>query len=164
MGLLKQKVVVITGGAQGIGLCAAERFAEEGATVSIWDFNEERGNASADMLQEKGHPVRFQQVNVTDMASVSAAAEALYQDAGKIDVLVNNAGITRDATLLKMTEEQWQQVIDVNLSGVFHCTKAVAPFMVEQGSGCIINTSSVVGLYGNFGQTNYGAAKRPRSG
>jgi len=74
-------------------------------------------------------------------------------------VLVNNAGITRDATLLKMTEEQWQQVIDVNLSGVFHCTKAIAPFMVEQGSGCIINTSSVVGLYGNFGQTNYVATK-----
>ena len=159
MGLLEQKVVVITGGAQGIGLCAAERFAEEGATVSIWDFNEEKGNTSASLLQEKGYPVRFQQVNVTDMESVSNAADVLHQDTGKIDVLVNNAGITRDATLLKMTEEQWQQVIDVNLNGVFHCTKAVAPFMVEQGSGCIINTSSVVGLYGNFGQTNYVATK-----
>lgn len=159
MGLAEQKVVVITGGAQGIGLCAAERFAEEGATVAIWDYNEEVGNASAIRLQEKGYPVRFQQVNVANMESVSAAAEALQQDAGKIDVLINNAGITRDATLLKMSEEQWQQVIDVNLTGVFHCTKAVAPFMVEQGSGCIINTSSVVGLYGNFGQTNYVATK-----
>ena len=159
MGLTEQKVVVITGGAQGIGLCAAERFAEEGATVSIWDFNQEKGEASASMLREKGYPVRFQQVNVTDMASVSAAAEALHEELGKIDVLINNAGITRDATLLKMTEEQWQQVLDVNLGGVFHCTKAIAPFMVEQGSGCIINTSSVVGLYGNFGQTNYVATK-----
>jgi len=159
MGLLEQKVVVVTGAAQGIGLCAAERFAEEGASVFIWDFNAEKGNASAAMLQTKGYPVRFQQVNVTDMESVSNAAQALHQDTGKIDVLVNNAGITRDATLLKMTEEQWQQVIDVNLGGVFHCTKAVAPFMVEQGSGCIINTSSVVGLYGNFGQTNYVATK-----
>lgn len=159
MGLVDKKVVVMTGGAQGIGLCAAERFAEEGATVSIWDFNEEKGNASAALLQEKGYPVRFQQVNVTDLQSVNAAAEALHTDTGKIDVLVNNAGITRDATLLKMTAEQWQQVIDVNLSGVFHCTKAIAPFMVEQGSGCIINTSSVVGLYGNFGQTNYVATK-----
>jgi 3-oxoacyl-[acyl-carrier protein] reductase len=159
MSLADQKVVVITGGAQGIGLCAAERFAEEGATVSIWDFNEEKGNASAASLQAKGYPVRFQQVNVADMESVKAAAETLQQDTGRIDVLVNNAGITRDATLLNMTEEQWQQVIDVNLNGVFNCTKSIAPFMVEQGSGCIINTSSVVGLYGNFGQTNYVATK-----
>jgi len=156
---MEQKVVIVTGGAMGIGLCAVERFAQEGATVSIWDFNEDKGKASASLLQDKGYPVRFQQVNVTDMESVRKAAEELHQDTGKIDVLVNNAGITRDATLLKMTEEQWQQVIDVNLKGVFHCTKVVAPFMVEQGSGCVINTSSVVGLYGNFGQTNYVATK-----
>jgi 3-oxoacyl-[acyl-carrier protein] reductase len=159
MGLLEQKVVVITGGAQGIGLCAAERFAQEGATVAIWDFNEEKGNASATSLKEKGYNVRFQQVNVVDMASVKAAAQSLVEETGKIDVLVNNAGITRDATLLKMTEEQWQQVLDVNLGGVFHCTQAIAPYMIEQQSGCIINTSSVVGLYGNFGQTNYVATK-----
>jgi 3-oxoacyl-[acyl-carrier protein] reductase len=159
MGLVEQKVVVITGGAQGIGLCAAERFAQEGASVVIWDFNEDKGKASASRLREKGLDVQFQQVNVTDMESAASAAVALHQDTGKIDVLVNNAGITRDATLLKMTEEEWQQVIDVNLSGVFNCSKAIAPFMVEQGSGCIINTSSVVGLYGNFGQTNYVATK-----
>lgn len=159
MGLVDQKVVVVTGGAQGIGLCAVERFAEEGAVVAIWDFNEEKGNSAVSALKEKGFDTRFQQVNVTDMVSVKAAVEALFQETGRIDVLVNNAGITRDATLLKMTEEQWQQVIDVNLGGVFHCTQAVAPIMIEQGSGCIINTSSVVGLYGNFGQTNYVASK-----
>jgi 3-oxoacyl-[acyl-carrier protein] reductase len=159
MGMLTDKVVIVTGGAQGIGLCAAERFAEEGAVVAIWDFNTEKGAAAESLLKEKGHDVRFQQVNVTNMASVKGAVETLFQETGKIDVLVNNAGITRDASLLKMTEEQWQQVLDVNLGGVFHCTQAVAPVMVEQKSGCIINTSSVVGLYGNYGQTNYVATK-----
>ena len=159
MGMLEQKVVVVTGGAQGIGLSAVERFAEEGAVVAIWDFNEEKGAASEVMLRAKGHDVRFQQVNVADTGSVNAAAEKLHGETGRIDVLVNNAGITRDASLMKMTEDQWQQVLDVNLGGVFHCTKAIAPFMVEQKSGCIINTSSVVGLYGKFGQTNYVATK-----
>jgi 3-oxoacyl-[acyl-carrier protein] reductase len=159
MGMLEQKVVIVTGGAQGIGLCAAERFAAEGAIVAIWDFNAGKGSEAESHLRQKGHDVRFMQVNVTDMASVRAAVETLMQETGRIDVLVNNAGITRDASLLKMTEEQWQQVIDVNLGGVFHCTQAVAPVMVEQKSGCIINTSSVVGLYGNYGQTNYVATK-----
>jgi 3-oxoacyl-[acyl-carrier protein] reductase len=159
MGLLEQKVVIVTGGAQGIGLCAAERFASEGAIVAIWDFNTEKGAAAESQLKQKGFDVRFRQVNVADMDSVRAAAQALLEETGRIDVLVNNAGITRDASLLKMTEEQWHQVIDVNLGGVFHCTQAVAPTMVEQKSGCIINTSSVVGLYGNYGQTNYVAAK-----
>lgn len=159
MGMLEQKVVVVTGGAQGIGLSAVERFAEEGAMVAIWDFNDEKGAAIEAMLKGKGHDVRFQQVNVADTDSVKAATEKLHDETGRIDVLVNNAGITRDASLMKMTEEQWQQVLDVNLGGVFHCTKAIAPYMVEQKSGCIINTSSVVGLYGNFGQTNYVATK-----
>jgi 3-oxoacyl-[acyl-carrier protein] reductase len=159
MGLVEQKVVIVTGAAQGIGLCAAERFAQEGAFVAIWDFNAEKGAASETQLKDKGYKVRFQQVNVADMASVKAAVQALLKETGRIDVLVNNAGITRDASLLKMTEEQWQQVLDVNLGGVFHCTQAVAPTMVEQKSGCIINTSSVVGLYGNYGQTNYVATK-----
>ena len=159
MGMLEQKVVVVTGGAQGIGLSAVERFAEEGARVAIWDFNTDKGTAAEAALKEKGHDLRFQQVNVVDMDSVKAAVEALFNETGQIDVLVNNAGITRDASLMKMTEEQWQQVLDVNLGGVFHCTKAIAPVMVEQKSGCIINTSSVVGLYGNFGQTNYVATK-----
>ena len=159
MGLMEQKVVVITGGAQGIGLCAAERFAEEGASVAIWDFNEEKGLSAESSLRDKGFEVRFKQVNVADMTSVANAVEQLREDSGRVDVLINNAGITRDATLLKMTEEQWQQVLDVNLNGVFHCTRAIAPIMIEQNSGCIINTSSVVGLYGNFGQGNYVATK-----
>ncbi len=159
MGLLEQKVVIVTGGAQGIGLCAAERFAAEGAIVAIWDFNTDKGAAAESQLKQKGLDVRFRQVDVTAMDSVKAAVQALLQATGRIDVLVNNAGITRDASLLKMTEEQWRQVIDVNLGGVFHCTQAVAPVMVEQKSGCIINTSSVVGLYGNYGQTNYVATK-----
>jgi len=159
MGLLERKVVIVTGGAQGIGLCAAERFAAEGAIVAIWDFNTDKGAAAESQLRAKGLDVRFRQVDVTAMDSVKAAVQALLQAAGRIDVLVNNAGITRDASLLKMTEEQWRQVIDVNLGGVFHCTQAVAPVMVEQKSGCIINTSSVVGLYGNYGQTNYVATK-----
>ena len=142
MGLLEQKVVVITGGAQGIGLCAAERFAEEGASVAIWDFNEEKGLSAESSLKEKGYRVRFQQVNVADMSSVATAVEDLVADTGRIDVLINNAGITRDATLLKMTEEQWQQVLDVNLNGVFHCTKAIAPVMIEQKSGCVITCYS----------------------
>jgi len=159
MGLLDRKVVIVTGGAQGIGLCAAGRFAAEGAAVAIWDFNAEKGAEAETQLRQQGHDVRFRQVNVADAESVRAAVQALVQETGRIDVLVNNAGITRDASLLKMTEEQWQQVIDVNLGGVFHCTQAVAPVMVEQKSGCIINTSSVVGLYGNYGQTNYVATK-----
>ncbi len=159
MGLLEQKVVIVTGGAQGIGLCAAERFAAEGAIVAIWDFNTDKGAAAESQLKQKGLDVRFRQVDVTAMDSVKAAVQALLQATGRIDVLVNNAGITRDASLLKMTEEQWRQVIDVNLGGVFHCTQAVAPVMVEQKSGCIINTSSVVGMYGNYGQTNYVATK-----
>lgn len=159
MGMLEQKVVVVTGGAQGIGLSAVERFAEEGARVAIWDFNSDKGAVAEAALKEKGHDVRYQQVNVVDMDSVQAAVETLFNETGQIDVLVNNAGITRDASLMKMTEDQWQQVLDVNLGGVFHCTKAIAPIMVEQKSGCIINTSSVVGLYGNFGQTNYVATK-----
>jgi len=159
MGMLEQKVVIVTGGAQGIGLCAAERFAAEGAIVAIWDFNTEKGVSAETQLRQEGRDVRFRQVNVTDSESVRTAVQALVDETGRIDVLVNNAGITRDASLLKMTEEQWQQVIDVNLGGVFHCTQAVAPVMVEQGSGSIINTSSVVGLYGNYGQTNYVATK-----
>ena len=115
MGMLTDKVVIVTGGAQGIGLCAAERFAEEGALVAIWDFNTEKGAAAESLLKGKGHDVRFQQVNVTDMASVKGAVETLFRETGKIDVLVNNAGITRDASLLKMTEEQWQQVDKIRI-------------------------------------------------
>mgnify|MGYP000249422621 CR=1 FL=1 len=151
--------IIITGASSGIGRATAVRFAEEGAVVAIWDFNQEKGAASEAILKAKGHDVRFQQVNVADTDSVKTATGKLHAETGRIDVLVNNAGITRDASLMKMTEEQWQQVLDVNLGGVFHCTKAIAPFMVEQKSGCIINTSWVFGLYFKFGYTNYVATK-----
>jgi 3-oxoacyl-[acyl-carrier protein] reductase len=151
---LDNRVAVITGGAAGIGKAVAEVFAAEGAAIAIWDWNDTQGEATAAALNGK-----FYKVNTADLANVEAATASTLADFGQIDILVNNAGILRDATLMKITAEQWQQVIDVNLSGVFHCTKAVAPHMVERKYGRIVNASSVVGLYGNFGQTNYVAAK-----
>jgi len=159
MNRLENKVAVITGGAQGIGKAAVKRFAEEGAIVVIWDVNEDKANVAINELKSVSDKIEFQKVNVTSIDSVTNAAKQIAEKHKKIDILINNAGITRDASFLKMTSEQWQQVIDVNLTGVFNCTKAVTPFMVENKYGKIVNTSSVVGLYGNFGQTNYVATK-----
>lgn len=156
MARLEGKVAIVTGGASGIGRAIVDRFVEEGANVSIWDVNEEAGNAAA---AELGDKVEFRKVNTADAAGVQAAVDAVVAKWGSVDVLANNAGITRDATLMKMTEEQFDQVIDVNLKGVFLCGQAAAKQMVAQGSGSIISTSSVVALYGNFGQTNYVATK-----
>lgn len=156
---LSGKVAIITGAANGLGLAAAEIFAREGASVAIADYNEEQGTARARELVEKGHRVAFFQVNVADQDSVNSMVKNVIDTFGKIDILVNNAGITKDAMLKKMTLENFQRVIDVNLTGVFLCTQAVIPTMTEQGSGKIINTSSVSGVYGNIGQTNYAAAK-----
>ncbi|MDX2127437.1 MAG: 3-oxoacyl-[acyl-carrier-protein] reductase [Chloroherpetonaceae bacterium] len=156
---LENKVAIITGGAQGIGKATALKFAAEGAKLIIWDMNEEKGILFTEDLSKMGAQALFQKVNVSSFESVSLALQSALQVFSHIDILINNAGITRDSSLLKMTEEQWQQVIDVNLTGVFHCTKAVAPIMVERKSGRIINASSVVGIYGNFGQTNYVATK-----
>ena len=156
---LENKVAIITGGAQGIGKATVKRFAEEGATVIIWDVNEEKANSTIKELITVSDKIEFQKVDVTNLDSVTAAAAKIVEKHKKIDILINNAGITRDASLLKMTAEQWKQVVDVNLTGVFNCTKAVASIMVENKSGKIVNTSSVVGLYGNFGQTNYVATK-----
>lgn len=154
MNRLKNRVAVITGGASGIGKATSELFATEGATVVIWDMDQSRGSALATSLG--GH---FYKVNVASAAEVDQAAQDVIAKLGKVDILINNAGITRDATMKKMTAEQWQQVIDVNLTGVFNCAKAFLPSMEAAGYGRIINTSSVVGLYGNFGQTNYVATK-----
>ena len=153
------QVVIITGGAQGIGRTSVESFANEEAVVMIWDMVKDKGEAFANELVLKGLKATFYAVNVTDINSVQAAAKAAFENHGRIDVLINNAGITRDATLAKMTAEQWHQVMDVNLTGVFNCAKTVSPYMIEKQYGRIINTSSVVGLYGNFGQTNYVATK-----
>jgi len=156
---LQNKIAIITGGAQGIGKATALKFAEEGASIVLWDVNEEKGNALVNELKAKEIKAHFTKVDVTKIDSTEKAAKEAVEIFSTIDILINNAGITRDASLVKMTAEQWQQVIDVNLTGVFNCTKAVIPFMIEKKYGKIVNTSSVVGLYGNFGQTNYVATK-----
>lgn len=153
------KVVVVTGGAAGIGAEACKKFAREGAAVAIWDVNQTAGKELELLLLNEGFAAHFSKVNTASFAEVEAAAQQVVKQFGKISILINNAGITRDASLLKMTAEQWQQVMDVNLTGVFNCTKAIAPLMIEQNWGRIINTSSVVGLYGNYGQGNYAATK-----
>ncbi|MBK8622943.1 MAG: 3-oxoacyl-[acyl-carrier-protein] reductase [Saprospiraceae bacterium] len=159
MNTLEGKVAIVTGGSSGLGKATILKFASMGAIVVNWDVNRERGDLLSSELTNKGVVNSFYQVNTADAESVRIVAAEVAKKYGKIDVLVNNAGITRDATLLKMTDDQWQQVIDINLTGVFNCTRSVAPFMVEKGYGRIISISSVVGLYGNFGQTNYAAAK-----
>lgn len=155
----KEKTAVITGGADGIGKAAAERFTAEGARVIIWDMNEQKGLQTAQELSSSGAQVVFEKVNTANYDDVVRAAQKAITEYGNIHILINNAGITRDATIKKMTPDQWQQVIDVNLSGVFYCAKALGVHMMDNGYGRIINTSSVVGLYGNFGQTNYVATK-----
>ncbi|NMF33834.1 3-oxoacyl-[acyl-carrier-protein] reductase [Flammeovirga yaeyamensis] len=159
MNKLNNMVAVITGGAAGIGKTTSLLFAKEGAQVIIWDLNQEKAEETIQMISETGGRAHFMKVDTSDFSLVEKAVDYLINEFGKIDILVNNAGITRDASLKKMTIEQWQQVIDVNLTGVFNCTKHIADQMLKQESGRIINTSSVVGLYGNFGQTNYVAAK-----
>ncbi|HPF34807.1 MAG TPA: glucose 1-dehydrogenase [Candidatus Krumholzibacteria bacterium] len=156
MSQFQDKVVVVTGGAAGLGKAAVEKFAAAGAVVSVWDMADAAGEALAAAL---GDRVEYRHVNVADSAAVDAAMTAVKDAFGAVDVLINNAGITRDATLLKMEDAQFDQVLDVNLKGVFHCGRAAARIMVEQGAGAIVNTSSVVALYGNFGQSNYVATK-----
>jgi 3-oxoacyl-[acyl-carrier protein] reductase len=162
---MQDKVVLVTGGAAGIGRATALRFAGEGAKVVICDLNEEAGQATA---AELGPDAAFYKVNVTNQAEVRQWVEEVVARYGQIDVLVNNAGIVRDGQLVKfkdgalagqMSEGDFDLVIGVNLKGVFNCAQAVAPHMIQQGSGVILNASSVVGLDGNFGQTNYVATK-----
>ncbi len=159
MSRLADRVAIITGGARGIGKATAARFLKEGARVAVWDVAVEAGESVAEEWSSQGYQCRFYRVDTTGLEAVLTAAAEVAKDFGRIDILVNNAGITRDASMKKMTPEQWQEVIDVNLTGVFNCTKAVYPYMAEQGYGRILNAASVVGLYGNFGQTNYVAAK-----
>jgi len=159
MNRLQGKVAIVTGGANGIGKATAQRFLQEGATVAIWDINETSGKALATEWASQGMTCKFYKVNTANMDAVHEGADMVIQDFGQIDILINNAGITRDSSLKKMSPLQWQQVIDVNLSGVFYCTKVVSGYMSERNYGRIINAASVVALYGNFGQTNYVASK-----
>lgn len=156
---LENKIAIITGGAQGIGKSTSIKFATEGAVVLIWDVNEEKAQELVNELKAQNYNAEFFKVDVTNLESTNQCAKKVFEKYGRIDILINNAGITRDSSLLKMTVEQWNQVINVNLTGVFNCTKAVAPLMVEKGYGKIVNTTSIVALYGNFGQTNYVATK-----
>ncbi len=154
---MPEKVVIVTGGAAGIGRATARRFAQDGARVAVWDVKEPEAPEGV-----------FQSVDVTNAAAVEAAVAEVVERWGRIDVLVNNAGILRDHQLIKwkdgqklaeMSERDFDAVVSVNLKGVFLCTRAVAPRMIEGGGGVILNASSIVGLYGNFGQTNYAATK-----
>lgn len=156
---LKDKVAVVTGSAAGIGLATARKFAQEGAIVVLCDRNADAVNQAAQSLSGNGVTAVSYTVDVTDRAQIDAMVAEVKQKFGRIDVLVNNAGITKDAKLVRMTEQQFDDVIDVNLKAVFNFTQAVAAVMLEQESGSILNASSVVGLYGNYGQTNYAASK-----
>lgn len=156
---LQNKVSIITGAAQGIGLATATKFAREGAIVIVCDLRQPGVDAAVAACAAEGAQACGFAVDVTNRAAVDEVVAQVLQRFGRIDVLVNNAGITRDARLQKMTLEQFDSVIDVNLRAVFHCAQAVADTMVQQGSGAILNASSVVGIYGNYGQTNYAASK-----
>jgi 3-oxoacyl-[acyl-carrier protein] reductase len=156
---LQGKVSIITGAAQGIGLATALKFTQEGAVVIVCDVKQAAVDAAVSQCQAIGAQAQGFVLDVTQRDMVDAAVTAVLEKYGRIDVLVNNAGITQDARLQKMTLEQFDRVIDVNLRGVFHCAQAVSDTMVAQGNGVILNASSVVGIYGNFGQTNYAATK-----
>jgi 3-oxoacyl-[acyl-carrier protein] reductase len=162
---LNKKVCLITGGAAGIGKATAIKFASEGAKVVICDIDQEAGMAFA---KELGNDAKFYKVDVTNSDAVQKWVDDVVVEYGRVDVLVNNAGITRDGLFVKykngevvsqMSEKDFDLVIAVNLKGVFNCAQAVTPQMIKQGGGVILNASSIVGLYGNFGQTNYAATK-----
>jgi 3-oxoacyl-[acyl-carrier protein] reductase len=155
---LKDKIAIITGGASGIGLATVKTFVREGAKVIIWDMSD-KGTSVADQLTKEGNTVSFQKVSVADKDQVVKATDAAVKKFGRIDILINNAGITKDRTLLKMSKEEWDDVISVNLTGVFNCTQALAPIMKEQNYGRIVSASSNVAIRGNYGQTNYVATK-----
>ena len=156
---LKDKVIIVTGGASGIGRETCLLIAQEGGKVAIFDMNEAGMKEVEDTIKEKGGMCKGYKVDVSDYNMVKAAVDQVTVDFGTIDGLVNDAGITRDGFLSKMEIEDWNKVIAINLTGTFNCGKAVLSYMYEQGKGTVVNLSSVVGVYGNIGQTNYAATK-----
>ncbi|MFC1683240.1 3-oxoacyl-[acyl-carrier-protein] reductase [Candidatus Zixiibacteriota bacterium] len=156
---LKDKVAIVTGAGRGIGRAIALQLAREGAVVACWDVDLESATQMANEIMGMGGQALSAGVDVTDPEGVSAAVEEVLSQFSRVDILVNNAGITRDNLLVRMSAGEWDQVLDVNLKGVFHCTKALARQMMKQRQGRIVNIASVVGLMGNAGQSNYCAAK-----
>lgn len=158
MGRFDGRVAIVTGGSRGIGLGIATKFAEEGAKVALFDINEEALEQGAKELRDKGYEVMTQVTNVADAEQVEASVKAVADQFGKVDILVNNAGVIRDNLLFKMTDEDWQIVMDVHLKGSFNCARAAQKYMVENKYGRIVNISST-SAQGNRGQANYAAAK-----
>lgn len=156
---LHGKVSIITGAGRGIGHATALKFAREGAKVVVCDINQEWVDETLEEICKEGYEAIGFKVDVTDKISIAAMVKGVADKYGRIDCLVNNAGIVMDSQLMKMTEDQFDRVIEINLKGVYNCTKAVVDIMLEQKSGVILNASSIVGIYGNFGQTNYAASK-----
>ncbi len=161
---LKDKVAIITGAGQGIGAAIAQAYAQEGAKVAVIDMNGEAADSMAADIRLAGGTARGFVCNVAQRESVDKMVTAVVSEWGRIDILVNNAGITRTAMLHKMTQEQWQQVIDVHMNGSFHCLQAVVGGMIERKYGRIINVTSTAGLLGTIGQINYSAAKAAIAG
>lgn len=156
---LAGKVALITGGAQGIGKAVAFLLAQNGADIVVSDINLERAEETVREIQALGRKVLALKVDVASLVDVEKMVEAILAQFGKLDILVNNAGIARDKLILRMTEEDWDAVLNINLKGTFHCTKAVVRHMSRQKSGKIVNIASVVGEMGNAGQGNYAASK-----
>jgi 3-oxoacyl-[acyl-carrier protein] reductase len=156
---LNDKVALVTGAARGLGQAIAVRLAEAGADVALCDLNAEWLEETAAQVKALGRRVECYGVNVAEGESVTAGIKAIEKDFGKIDVLVNNAGITKDGLMMRMSEADWDAVLNVNLKGAFLCTKAAMRGMMKQRSGTIVNIASVIGLMGNAGQANYAASK-----
>ncbi|MFQ6607140.1 MAG: 3-oxoacyl-ACP reductase FabG [Fidelibacterota bacterium] len=156
---LKDRVVLVTGAGQGIGQATAVRFADEGSKVIVAEYNADTGEAVTTQINKSGGEALFVQVDIAHPESVKAMVSQVMTTFDHLDVLVNNAGVIKDNTLQKMTEEEFDRVLSVNLRGTYNCTQAAAEIMREQGSGVILNAASVVALYGNYGQTNYVASK-----
>ncbi len=156
---IKDKVTIITGAGSGIGKGTALMFGRAGAKVVVADVNEKGGEETANEIRQKGGEAFFAKLDVSNREQIKNVIQETLNKYGKIDVLINNAGIIQDALVVKMTEEQWDRVLNINLKGPFNCIQAVVGTMIEHGGGVIINVSSIVGLYGNIGQTNYASAK-----
>lgn len=156
---LEGRVAIVTGAAQGIGRAIAETLAKAGADIVVADLDPTRSKETVAAVEKAGRKALNLKVNVADANDTKAMAEQILKDWGKIDILVNNAGITRDGLLLRMKEEDWNLVLQVNLNGTFHCTKAVLQPMTKQRYGRIVNIASIVGAMGNVGQANYAASK-----